>query len=86
MAQILPHLLAIIHPAPDATVHTPGSPTSILKWLLWGCFAASVGALLVTATKITLGPDCGSSKPKLFWTLIACVVAGSASAIVGGLS
>jgi hypothetical protein len=86
MAQILPHLLAMIHPAPDATVHTPGSPASILKWVLWGCFAASVGALLVTASRIALGPSSGPSNPKLFWTLIVFLVAGSSFAIAGGLS
>ena len=83
MAQILPHLLTMIHGAPDGAVQGSASPPTILKWALWGCYAASVGALLVTATRIARGPSGGPGNPKLVWTLIACFVAGSVSAIAG---
>jgi hypothetical protein len=86
MAQILPHLLTMIHSAPDGAAQGSASPATILTWALWGCIAAAVGALLITATKIALGPSCGPGNPKLVWTLIACVGVGSSFAIAGGLS
>jgi hypothetical protein len=85
MAQI-PHLPAMIHAAPDATIRSPGSPESILTGVLWGCFAATVGAVLVTATTVARGPDCGHVDPNLIRTLIGCVVAGSSVALAGVLS
>ena len=85
MTQILPHLLAMIHGASDAAVQGSVSASTILEWALWGGFAASVGALLLTAIKIGLGPSCGPD-PKLVWTLIACAVVGSSFAIAAGLS
>ena len=86
MTQILPQLLTMIHAAPDGAVQGSTSPATILKWVLWGCYAASVGALLVTATRIARGPSCGPGNPKLVWTLIGCVVAGFSFAIAGVLS
>jgi lipid-A-disaccharide synthase-like uncharacterized protein len=83
MAQILPHLVTMIHGAPDGAVQGSASPPTILKWALWGCCAAAVAAMLVSVTRIVLGHGGKDASPRVFWTLIACFVAGSVSAIAG---
>ena len=83
MAQMLPHLLTMIHGAPDGAVQGSASPPSIVKWALWGCFAAAVAGMLVSVTRIFLGHGGKYASPRVFWILIACFVAGSVSVIAG---
>jgi hypothetical protein len=85
MAQILPHLLTMIHSAPDGAVQSPANPATIPKWVLRGRFAAFVAATL-SVTRIVLGHPGKYASRGVFWTPTACVVAGSISANAGALT
>jgi hypothetical protein len=85
MAQILPHLLAMIQGAPDGAVQGPANPATILNWALRGCFAAFVAATL-SVTRIVLGHPGKYASRGVFWTPTACFVAGSASTNAGALT
>jgi len=70
----------------------PGSGQflTILQWGAWVVFACCVGGVLVSAAKLAMshssGGYGGQHQTGLLWTLAACVIAGSASAIVGALA
>ena len=78
MAQILPHLLTMIHGAPDGAVQGSGEPTHhrqvgalglLCRVRRAGCWLAPPESSSVMAAS--------TSAPELFWILIACFVAGS---------
>ncbi|MDQ1245813.1 MAG: hypothetical protein QG597_180 [Actinomycetota bacterium] len=69
----------------------PGSDkiVQILKWGLWAVSIACVAGVLLAAGRMavqyrTHGGG-GEAMTGLVWTLVACVVAGSATAVVGAL-
>lgn len=70
----------------------PGSDKflTILQWGAWVVFGLCVAGVLVSAAKLahthTSGGYGGQQQTSLIWTLAACVIAGSASAIVGALA
>jgi len=76
---------------PGTGVAPPGSHqlTTILSYLAWGVTATCVAGVLIVASKMALatrGHQGGSEHAgALMWVLVAAVVAGSASALVGAL-
>jgi hypothetical protein len=80
-------------PNPGQGKAPPGSDKllTILQWTAWGVFALCVAGVLISAAKLAHSHNQGygganQHTTSLVWTLCACVVAGSASAIVGALS
>ncbi|MGO9902700.1 MAG: hypothetical protein ACLP50_30930 [Solirubrobacteraceae bacterium] len=85
---------------PAAAVFDPGTGAAppgntgadvdlIISWIAWLTFAACLVGVLASAVQLaferqTMGG--GQAHTKLLWTLGACIVAGSAAAIVGALS
>src|SRR5689334_22874034 len=61
--------------------------TTLLKWTAWLAVAACVGGLIFSAGKLAISYKNGASSnaAQLGWVLMACVIIGSASAIVGAL-
>ena len=86
------HLVAAAIPDPGQGLAPPGSGKflTILQWFAWGVFAVCVGGVLYSAGRLALahnqGGYGGQHQSGLIWTLVACVVAGSASLIVGALA
>ena len=70
----------------------PGSGKflTILQWGAWTVFGLCVAGVLASAAKLahthSQGGYGGQHQTSLIWTLAACVIAGSASAIVGALA
>ena len=70
----------------------PGSDKflTILQWGAWVVFGLCVAGVLVSAAKLahthSQGGYGGQQQTSLIWTLAACVIASSASAIVGALA
>lgn len=79
-------------PNPGQGTAPPGSSgiLTILKWGAWGVFVCCVGGVLYSAAKMAFshsqGGYGGQHQSQLLWVLAACVIAGSASAIVGALA
>jgi hypothetical protein len=79
-------------PDPGTGVAPPGSAQflTILQWGAWAVFALCVAGVLVSAAKLAVshsqGGYGGQQQTSLVWTLAACVIAGSSSAIVGALA
>jgi hypothetical protein len=70
----------------------PGSDkvVQVLKWGMWGVTIACVAGVLITAGRMAMqfrshGGGGGEATTNLVWVLLACVLAGSATAIVGAL-
>lgn len=61
--------------------------TLILQWVAWFATAAFVGAILYTAVRMAIAHRRGDETniAQLGWVLFACVLGGSASAIVAAL-
>jgi len=84
-------ILAAI-PDPGQGIAPPGSGQFllILQWGAWVVFALCVAGVLVSAAKLahthSQGGYGGQQQGSLVWTLAACVIAGSASVIVGALA
>lgn len=76
---------------PGTGTAPPGSQhlTTILSYLAWGVTATCVAGVLVVASKMALATrghqGGGEHAGALGWVLVAAVVAGSASALVGAL-
>jgi hypothetical protein len=70
----------------------PGSAKflTILQWGAWSVFGLCVAGVLVSAAKLahthSHGGAVGQQQSSLIWTLAACVIAGSASGLVGALA
>ena len=92
----MPHALTNLIfavPDPGQGVAPPGSDKllTILQWTAWGVFGLCVAGVLISAAKLANSHQQGYGggaihTTSLVWTLVACVVAGSASAIVGALA
>src|SRR5450755_1896373 len=83
--------LAVINPGQGVAPPGAGKLTTILQWTAWGVFALCVGGVLISAAKLAHSHNQGyggasQHTTSLVWTLVACVIAGSAAAIVGALS
>lgn len=77
-------------PDPGQGVAPPGSAglITLLGWVAWGVFACCVGGLLITAGRMALSHRRGEGvevSGGVVSVLIATVIAGSASAIVGAV-
>lgn len=80
--------LAVLDPGQG--VAPPGSDkvTTAVSWIAWGVLAACVAGLLFCAAKMALSHRQGSGGEHgsaLGWVMAACIVAGSASGLVGAL-
>jgi len=89
------HALHVVLAAvPNVGQGTPppgsGKFLTILQWGAWVVFGLCVAGVLVSAAKLahthSQGGYGGQHQTSLIWTLAACVIAGSASAIVGALA
>ena len=84
-------VLAAAVPDPGGPEAPPGADKLMMlgRWLMWGVFACCVVGVLVSAGRMAIAHNRGHGAPEgvvgLVWALVACVVAGSASAIVGTL-
>jgi len=77
---------------PGTGIAPPGSQqlTTILSYLAWGVTATCVAGVLIVASKMAIGTHTGRTgggehAGALMAVLVAAVVAGSASALVGAL-
>ena len=91
MSQLLPWVLAVVDPGQGVAPPGAAKLTTILQWVAWGVFAVCVGGVLISAAKLAHAHNQGyggasQHTTSLVWTLVACVIAGSASAIVAALS
>ncbi|GAA2427063.1 hypothetical protein GCM10010191_44770 [Actinomadura vinacea] len=62
--------------------------TTILEWIAWCVFALCVGGVLIVAAQMAIkhkNGEAGAHMTGLGWVMTACAVAGSASAIIGGV-
>ncbi|MGH2887218.1 MAG: hypothetical protein ACRDPA_31735 [Solirubrobacteraceae bacterium] len=79
-------------PDPGKGIAPPGADKflTILQWGAWITFGLCVAGVLVSAAKLahthSQGGYGGQQQTSLIWTLAACVLAGSASGIVGALA
>jgi hypothetical protein len=84
------HLAGII--SVGQGVAPPGADklTTIVSWVAWGVFAVCLGGVLISGAKLAHAHDRGGGANQhiqsLVWTLVGCVIAGAATAIVGALS
>ena len=84
-------VLAAGAPDPGGPEAPPGAEQfmRLMRWLMWGVFACCVVGVLVSAGRMAIAHNRGHGGPEgvvsLAWALVACVLAGSASAIVGTL-
>jgi hypothetical protein len=90
MAHHVGTFLADPVPNPGGGVAPAGIAPKVLKllqWTAWLASAACVGGLIFSAGRLAISFKNGESSnvASLGWVLIACVVIGSASAIVGAL-
>lgn len=81
-------LWALAVPNPGQGTAPPGADkiTTVLGWVAWGVFALCVAGVLFCAGKMAVSHrrgEGGEHATGLAYTLGACIVAGSASAIVG---
>ena len=88
---LLPLVLAVVDPKQGVAPPGAAKLTTILQWVAWGVFAVCVGGVLISAAKLAHAHNQGyggasQHTTSLVWTLVACVIAGSASAIVAALS
>lgn len=77
-------------PNPGQGTPPPGSAglLTLLGWVAWGVFACCVGGLLITAGRMALAHRRGEGvevSGGVVTVLIATVIAGSASLIVGAV-
>jgi hypothetical protein len=85
------HLMAIINPGQGVAPPGADKLTTIVQWTAWGVFAVCLGGVLLSAAKLAHAHNQGHGGANqhiqnLVWTLVGCVIAGSASAIVAALS
>ena len=91
---MLHSLHVVLASVPNVGQGTPppgsGKFLTILQWGAWVVFGLCVAGVLVSAAKLahthSQGGLGGQHQTSLIWTLAACVIAGSASAIVGALA
>ncbi len=90
MLLLLPHLSAVLLavPNPGPGIAPPGAAqiTKLLQYAAWIVFAACVGGVLISAGMMAIKHHRGGGSEAaggLGWVLGACIIAGSASALVG---
>lgn len=93
-AAVSPHLEA--GKVPTITNQAPpgsGQILTIVGWIGWGVLVAAFAGVLIICIKMAIGAHRnrggdggGEEAGKLFWPLLACIVAGSAGAILGAVS
>ncbi len=77
---------------PGQGVAPPGSAqlTTLVGYVAWAVFALCVVGVLMAAAQMAVahqrGAGAGEHASRLGWVLASCVVAGSASALVGALA
>jgi len=91
MAFLMALHLAVFDPGQGVAPPGAAKLTTIVQWTAWGVFALCLGGVLISAAKLAHAHNqghggAGQHITNLVWTLVACVIAGSASAIVGALS
>ena len=76
---------------PGQGIAPPGSKqlTTLVGYVAWAVFGLCVVGVLIAAAQMAVahqrGGGAGEHAARLGWVLAACVVAGSASALVGAL-
>lgn len=77
-------------PNPGAGKPPPGSAqqgvTQLLEWVAWIVFALAIAGVLITAGKLMINNrrgEGGEQAAALGWVCGGCIIAASASAIVG---
>ena len=84
--------LAVTDPGQGTPPPTAGAKIdTVVSWVAWLTFAACLVGVLVSAIGLAferggLGGGGGQGHMKLLWSLGACIVAASASAMVGALA
>ena len=84
--------LAVTDPGQGTPPPTAGAKIdTVVSWIAWLTFAACLVGVLVSAIALAFerqgfGGGGGQSHMKLLWALGACIVAASASALVGALA
>ncbi|MGI8412370.1 MAG: hypothetical protein ACR2LV_05460 [Solirubrobacteraceae bacterium] len=84
------HVFAVLDPGQGLAPPGSAKATTIVKWMAWGTFGVCVLGVLLAAAKMAIahqrGGGHGEHGASLAWVLMAAVVAGSASALIGALS
>ena len=85
--------LAVTDPGQGTAPPTAGAKIdTIVSWIAWLTFAACLVGVLISAIGLAFerggfgGGGGGQGHMKLLWSLGACIVAASASALVGALA
>ena len=84
--------LAVTDPGQGTPPPTAGAKIdTVVSWIAWLTFAACLVGVLVSAIALAFerqgfGGGGGQGHMKLLWSLGACIVAASASALVGALA
>jgi len=82
--------LAVTNPGQGTPPPTAGAKIdTVVSWIAWLTFAACLVGILYSAIALAFdhgGMGRGQSKMQLLWSLGACIVAASASALVGALA
>ena len=90
MTHFLLATLAVVNPGQGKPPPGAGKGTLLLSWVAWCVFALCVAGVLISAAKLVQSHNQGyggghQHVSSLVWTMIGCVVAGSAAGIVGAL-
>lgn len=63
--------------------------TTIIQWLMWSVALLCVGGVLIAAGSMAVahnrGGDGSQAVGRLGWVLVACVLVGASTAVVGAL-
>jgi hypothetical protein len=84
------HFLAMAPPNPGQGERPPGADQleTLLKWVAWVVFGLCVTGVLIVAGRMAImhrRGEGGEHASGLAWVAAACILAGSASAIVSAL-
>jgi hypothetical protein len=98
-APVLAAVMTLTYAGPALAVYDPGQGTAppnagnkvdtIVSWIAWLVFAGCLVGVLISAVKLAFerqGFGGGQSHTSLLFALGACVVAASASGLVGALA
>ncbi|WP_249011183.1 hypothetical protein [Conexibacter sp. DBS9H8] len=81
---------SIINPGQGVVPPGAAQLTTLVGYVAWAVFALCVVGVLMAAAQMAVahhrGAGAGEHASRLGWVLAACVVAGSASALVGALA
>lgn len=93
-ASFIARVLAV--PVPTVPVQAPPGSANIIKvvgWVGWGVFIASIAGVFAICIKMALnshrnrmGDGGGEEAGKLFFPLLAVIIAGAVGAILGAVS